>query len=59
MMAPKIQISDIFKIIHNHYLLSVSEMGLVKGAELVFVGEKNSKDYHEEMNGEHFEKHIE
>ena len=34
-------------------------MGLVKGAELVFVGEKNSKDYHEEMNGEHFEKHIE
>ena len=39
-------------------ICSVSEKGLVKGAEKIFIGEKNSKDYHEEMNGPHFEDHI-
>ncbi len=38
--------------------LSVSETGLVDGAELVFLGKKQSTDYHEEMNGVHFEEHI-
>jgi hypothetical protein len=36
----------------------VSKDGLLKGAELVFRGKKNTQDYHEEMNEEHFEEHL-
>ena len=36
----------------------VSDSGLVEGAELIFLGKKKSTDYHEEMNGEHFEEHV-
>ena len=36
----------------------MSQDGLVAGAELVFEGRKKAQDYHEEMNGEHFEEHL-
>ena len=38
--------------------LSVTENGLVKGAEKVFRGKKVTDDYHQEMNGRHFEEHL-
>jgi hypothetical protein len=42
----------------NSLIISVSETGLVHGAELVFLGKKQAADYHEEMNGLHFEDHL-
>jgi hypothetical protein len=36
----------------------VSKDGLVDGAELVFEGVKKSTDYHQEMNGQHYEEWI-
>ena len=31
---------------------------IVHGAELVFEGKKQTEDYHQEMNGAHFEEHL-
>ena len=31
---------------------------MVRGSEKAFIGVKNSRDYHEEMNGEHYEEYI-
>ena len=31
---------------------------IVHGAELIFEGKKQTEDYHQEMNGAHFEKHL-
>ena len=36
----------------------VSEDGLLVGADDVFIGVKKAKDYHSEMNGEHFENYL-
>jgi hypothetical protein len=36
----------------------VTENGLIKGAEDIFEGKKLAADYHEEMNGLHFEDHL-
>ena len=36
----------------------MSEEGIVKSTVKVFVGRKNARDYHEEMNGEHFEEYL-
>ena len=36
----------------------MSEDGIVKSTVNVFVGRKNARDYHEEMNGEHFEEYL-
>ena len=43
---------------HNFVSLSVSENGLLEGAEKIFFGKKVTKDYHDEMNGPHFEEYI-
>ena len=34
------------------------EDGIVKNTVKVFVGQKKAKDYHSEMNGQHFEEYI-
>ena len=31
---------------------------MVRGSEKAFIGVKNSRDCHEEMNGEHYEEYI-
>jgi len=36
----------------------MSEDGMLEGADDVFIGQKNSPDYHSEMNGIHFEEFI-
>lgn len=51
------KIVDIFKGI-NIKFIAVNKNGLVKGAEKVFRGKKVTQDYHEEMNGPHFEEHL-
>ena len=33
----------------------MSEDGLLVGADDIFIGQQKSKDYHSEMNGEHFQ----
>ena len=38
--------------------ITVSEDGLLKGAQDVFKGVKKAADYHSEMNGLHFEEHL-
>ena len=43
---------------HYSYPTLVSEEGIVAGTEKVFVGVKNARDYHDEMNGEHFEDYL-
>lgn len=43
------------RLIIIHYM---SKNGLLKGAEKVFIGKKKAEDYHEEMNGIHFEEHL-
>lgn len=39
-------------------IFSVSEDGLLDGADDIFFGVKKAEDYHTEMNGEHFEDYI-
>lgn len=39
-------------------MISVSEDGLVDGADDVFVGVKKAADYHAEMNSTHYEDWI-
>lgn len=43
---------------YNFVIISVSEDGLLEGAEDVFIGVKKAEDYHSEMNGLHFEDYV-
>ena len=36
----------------------MSENEIIQGRQKAFIGVKNARDYHDEMNGEHFEEYV-
>ena len=36
----------------------MSENEIIQGTQKAFIGVKNARDYHDEMNGEHFEEYV-
>ena len=39
-------------------ILTVSENEIIQGTQKAFIGVKNARDCHDEMNGEHFEEYV-